>query len=137
MTFDDVTDRVAILSLQGPSAKDLMAKVMAKKTSSGLDGPDFPFSTWKNLELGCGVECKVFRLTYVGEPGYELHLDNKDCGRVLEALVEAKQDLVREMLFDLTSPLHTSALMGVESIVFSCTYITLRIHRHPSRFTLY
>jgi sarcosine dehydrogenase len=84
----DVTEDLGIISLQGPYSAALLQKI----TSEPLDASSFPWSTSKKLQLsGCSVD--VCRLTYVGEPGYELHAKASDCKNILGSLLKAKPDL--------------------------------------------
>ena len=80
--MSDVTDQFGIISVQGPESKDFLAgEIMGD--ASCLD--DLAFSRFRTVTIG-GVDVNLFRLTYVGEVGYELHVEADNCGRVMEAL---------------------------------------------------
>jgi glycine cleavage system aminomethyltransferase T/glycine/D-amino acid oxidase-like deaminating enzyme len=56
---EDVTDDFAVLGVMGPAAPAL------------LGWSDFPFGTARTMTVA-GVEVRATRMTYVGEPGWEL-----------------------------------------------------------------
>ncbi len=56
---DDVTDDHTVLGVMGPAAPEL------------LGWSDFPFGTARTMDVA-GVEVRATRMTYVGEPGWEL-----------------------------------------------------------------
>ena len=58
---EDVTERIGIISIQGPNSRAVLQKV----TSVSLE---FAWSTMQPVKIGT-VEADVCRLTYVGEPG--------------------------------------------------------------------
>ena len=83
--FEDQTDSVASLSLQGPNSRVILNRVC----ESNLDGLKY-FRLTKN-KLG-GVEVTISRTGYTGDLGYEIWMDSKDGVKVWDALMEAGQD---------------------------------------------
>jgi glycine cleavage system aminomethyltransferase T/glycine/D-amino acid oxidase-like deaminating enzyme len=65
---DDITDRWGVLTLAGPRSRDLLAAI----TEADVSREAFPFFRFRELEIG-GAPVRAFRLSYVGELGYELH----------------------------------------------------------------
>ena len=80
----DVTEELAVLSLMGPNARDVLQAV----TDTDVSDPAFPFGTVVQLAV---VDCPVtaLRVTYVGELGWELHMARSDAPRIYKALLEA------------------------------------------------
>ena len=83
--FEDQTDSVASLSLQGPNSRVILNRVC----ESDLDGLKY-FRLTKN-KLG-GVEVIISRTGYTGDLGYEIWMDAKDGVKVWDALMEAGDD---------------------------------------------
>ena len=80
----DVTSAYAVLSLMGPKARDILARVCPDDISNA----GFPFGTAKRISVaGCPV--LALRVTYVGELGWELHLPTEFAVTVYEALMDA------------------------------------------------
>jgi 4-methylaminobutanoate oxidase (formaldehyde-forming) len=69
--FKDVTDDLICLGLFGPKSRDLLSKI----TKEDLSNDKFKFGTGKNVKLG-KISVWMQRLSYVGELGYELYMDN-------------------------------------------------------------
>ena len=80
----DATSGSAVLSLMGPNARAILARVCADDLSN--DG--FPFGTARRISV---AKCPVLalRVTYVGELGWELHMPTDVAVTVYEALMSA------------------------------------------------
>ena len=81
---DDVSDDFGVLSVQGPRSRQVLAPLVG-----GLldDLATFPFSTAKTDATIAGVAgCKLLRLTFVGELGFELHVPRAGCDAVYAAV---------------------------------------------------
>ena len=83
--FEDQTDSVASLSLQGPNSRVILNRIC----ESNLDGLKY-FRLMKN-KLG-GVEVTISRTGYTGDLGYEIWMDAKDAVKVWDAIMEAGHD---------------------------------------------
>lgn len=83
--FEDQTDSVASLSLQGPNSKS----VLKRACESPVDGLKY-FRLMKN-KLG-GVAVTISRTGYTGDLGYEIWMDAKDAIKVWDALMQAGHD---------------------------------------------
>ncbi len=80
----DVTSSNAVLSLFGPKARDILSAV----TRADVSNEAQPFATAQQIGIaGCPV--LALRITYVGEPGWELHLPTEYALTVYDALHEA------------------------------------------------
>jgi len=80
----DVTSGSAVLSLMGPEARTILARV----TGADLASTAFPFATARPISV---ADCPVLalRVTYVGELGWELHMPTDVAVTVYEALMAA------------------------------------------------
>jgi 4-methylaminobutanoate oxidase (formaldehyde-forming) len=80
----DVTSGSAVLSLMGPKARDILARVCP----DDLTNAGFPFGTARRISVAA---CPVLalRVTYVGELGWELHMPADVAVTVYEALMAA------------------------------------------------
>lgn len=86
--FEDVTEGWGTLSLMGPMARDVLARVSADDVSNAA----FPFGHVRELTLA-GVPVRALRVTYVGELGWELHVPLSETGAVFDALMAAEPAL--------------------------------------------
>jgi 4-methylaminobutanoate oxidase (formaldehyde-forming) len=78
----DVTSGSAVLSLMGPEARRILARVC----SDDLSNEGFKFGTARRISVaGCPV--LALRVTYVGELGWELHMPTDVAVTVYEALM--------------------------------------------------
>ena len=84
----DVTSSSAVLSLMGPNARQVLARVCPDDLSNAA----FPCATARTISV---ARCPVLalRVTYVGELGWELHMPVEVAVTVYEALMAAGQDL--------------------------------------------
>ena len=80
----DITSSNAVLSLMGPRARDILARVCPEDISNTA----FPFATARHISVvGCTV--LALRVTYVGELGWELHFPADMAVTVYSALMAA------------------------------------------------
>lgn len=82
---DDVTEDRALLSLQGPRAREVLAAL-----APDVDWSDAarPFRSAGRVTLA-GADVLAVRVTYVGELGWELHVGKAAAERLWDALVTA------------------------------------------------
>lgn len=84
----DVTSGYAMINVQGPKSRELMASVTSADMSNGA----FPYMTMQEIDFGYARPL-VFRVTYVGELGYELYIPTEFALHVYDKLMEAGRDL--------------------------------------------
>ncbi len=84
VTLTDVTSAYAVLSLQGPKSRDILAKV----TDADLSNDAFPFATSQEIDVGY-ARVIANRLTYIGELGWELHVPTEMAQHVFDVLWQA------------------------------------------------
>ena len=82
----EITDRItdfACLGLWGPNARATLEKVVDNPNE--LSNENFPFVTVKTITIA-GKKVSAFRISYVGEQGWELHFAYDDGLAVWDAL---------------------------------------------------
>ena len=85
--IEDVTEQFGTLSLMGPRARDLLAKV----TDADVTNAAFPFAHVREIAVA-GHPVRALRITYVGELGWELHVPIGAIGDVFDALMTAGEE---------------------------------------------
>ncbi|MEE9178532.1 MAG: aminomethyltransferase family protein, partial [Acidimicrobiia bacterium] len=80
----DVTSGYALLSIQGPDSR----KVLSQITTTSLEKDDFPYFTANRLDL-YHARGMAFRMSFVGELGWELYVPSEFAIGVYDALAEA------------------------------------------------
>ncbi len=83
VSIEDRTTDFACLGLWGPNARTTLQKVIDDPES--VTHENFPFVTVKNIVIN-GVNVAAFRISYVGEQGWELHFNYDDGLAVWDAL---------------------------------------------------
>ena len=80
--IDDVSDRIAALSIQGPTSRDVLAHAGASMVN-GLK-----YFRVSRAEIG-GVPVTISRTGYTGDLGFEVWMDNDRAETVWDAIVSA------------------------------------------------
>ena len=81
----DVTNDFTTIGLWGPNARTTLQKVVNDPES--LSHENFPFAAIKQIEIA-GKKVSAFRISYVGEQGWELHMKYEDGLAVWDAIRE-------------------------------------------------
>jgi sarcosine oxidase subunit alpha len=77
-----ITEQYAVVALQGPRAREILAPLVE---GVDLSNAEFPHMSVRTAKV-CGVACRLFRVSFTGEPGYEVNVA-ADYGQALwEAL---------------------------------------------------
>ena len=87
-SFREVTSAYAVINVIGPKSRALLKKT----TDADLSNSAFSFGTCKSFSVGYAPVIS-FRVTYIGELGYELYIPAEFAGHVYDTLWEAGQDL--------------------------------------------
>lgn len=87
VTVTDVSGDMAVLSLMGPNARDVLSRV----TDADLGNDAFPFYTSQEIATDAGA-VRANRLSYVGELGWELYVPNAAATAVYDALRAVGED---------------------------------------------
>jgi glycine cleavage system aminomethyltransferase T/glycine/D-amino acid oxidase-like deaminating enzyme len=85
VTITDVTEKFVTIGIWGPNARETLKKVA--EDPAGLDPENFPFAAIKPVSIA-GRQVTAFRISYVGEQGWELHMKYEDGLAVWDALRE-------------------------------------------------
>ncbi|XP_063232668.1 sarcosine dehydrogenase, mitochondrial [Bacillus rossius redtenbacheri] len=83
VNLTDLTDKMGILSLQGPNSRALLQSL----TNTDLGDGSFPYGSTRLLEVA-GRLCRALRVSFVGELGWELHVPLDACAAVYSAVVQ-------------------------------------------------
>jgi 4-methylaminobutanoate oxidase (formaldehyde-forming) len=84
----DVSVMMCVLSVMGPQARELLARV----SPDDLSPEGLKFSWTKEIDLGF-ARVRAARMSYVGGPGFELYVPVEMARHVYLALMEAGRDL--------------------------------------------
>ena len=84
----DVTSGLAVISVMGPNARELLSRV----SPADLSNEAFPFGHSQEIESGYGL-VRASRITYVGELGWELYMPTGFATHVYDALLAASDGL--------------------------------------------
>ncbi|MDF2512352.1 MAG: gcvT [Herbinix sp.] len=81
--FQDISDDIAQLALQGPGAKDILCRI--------CDEAKLPVKYYSFSEnvLVAGISCLVSKTGYTGEDGYEIYCNSSDGPKLWDAILEA------------------------------------------------
>ena len=91
VTVTDKTLEFSTLGLWGPQAP----AVLAKLTDADLSQEGSPYGSILKVELACGdetIDAALFRISYVGDTGWEIYVDWDDAPKLWDALLEAGAD---------------------------------------------
>jgi glycine cleavage system aminomethyltransferase T/glycine/D-amino acid oxidase-like deaminating enzyme len=83
VTITDTSEKYITIGIWGPNARATLKKAVADP--AGLDPENFPFAAIKPVEIA-GRSVTAFRISYVGEQGWELHMAYEDGLAVWDAL---------------------------------------------------
>ena len=87
-TLADVTSAWAVISVMGPRARELLAKI------SGDDWSDAAFGLGVTREVDLGLaRGRAARMSYIGGPGFEMYVPVECAAGVYDALFEAGADV--------------------------------------------
>ena len=87
MWIGDVTSGITLLSLQGPNSRSLLSKL----TDADLSNDAFPYFTAQHIDLEYALGW-AFRLSFVGELGWELFVPSEFALGVYDALVREGEE---------------------------------------------
>lgn len=83
VTITDVTEDFVTIGIWGPNARANLRKVV--EDPAGLEPDEFPFAAIRPVRIA-GRDVTAFRISYVGEQGWELHMAYADGLAVWDAL---------------------------------------------------
>ena len=80
----DQTGQLAAMNLAGPKSREILSSL----TDLPLSGDDFPYLHYREA-LVAGVPCRLLRVGFVGELGYELHAPAQHAATLWDAVIDA------------------------------------------------
>ena len=83
VTITDVSEKYVTIGIWGPNARANLQKIV--EDPNGLLAENFPFAAIKSVRIA-GKTVMAFRISYVGEQGWELHMAYEDGLAVWDAL---------------------------------------------------
>ena len=91
---EDVSERYALLALQGPLAVEILRPLAAVAQARRSDPAELDAVGYYRFARGevAGAPAILSRTGYTGEDGFELYLDPEDAPRVWDRLLEAGRD---------------------------------------------
>lgn len=88
VSITDVTSGYALFSVQGPQSRQLLSNV----TSAGLGNQEFPYLTAKEIDVH-RAHGYAFRMSFVGELGWELYIPSEFAVDVFDRLTEVGAEI--------------------------------------------
>ncbi len=84
VSLTDVTSGYGLISVQGPESRNLLSRI----TTADLSNEAFPYFTAQEVDLHHGVGM-AFRMSFVGELGWELYIPTEFMLGVYDRIIEA------------------------------------------------
>ena len=78
------SDELTAIAIAGPASRELMQLV----ADGDLDTKTMPFMSLRSMDVGL-ASCRVARLSFTGELGYEIYLPSAHAGPVYDRLLDA------------------------------------------------
>lgn len=85
VAVSDVTSAYTAICIMGPATRQLLSEL----TDTDLNPKNFPFFTFKELDVGFANGIRTMNLTHTGELGYVLYIPNEFALHVYTRLVDA------------------------------------------------
>ncbi|XP_031782504.1 pyruvate dehydrogenase phosphatase regulatory subunit, mitochondrial [Nasonia vitripennis] len=85
VAVSDVTSAYTAICIMGPATRQLLSEL----TDTDLNPKNFPFFTFKELDVGLANGIRTMNLTHTGELGYVLYIPNEFALHVYTRLIEA------------------------------------------------
>jgi dimethylglycine dehydrogenase len=86
--LDKITTQIGVLVISGPKSRELMSRV----SDADFSNEAFPWLTGQFIDVGL-APCRVQRINFVGELGWEIHHPMEMQNHVFDALMAAGRDL--------------------------------------------
>jgi glycine cleavage system aminomethyltransferase T/glycine/D-amino acid oxidase-like deaminating enzyme len=83
LELKDITDELVCLGIFGPKSRDLISKV----SKDNFSNDNLKFGRGKYTQIG-SKNVWVQRLSYVGELGFEIYINNTDAKKIYQLIVE-------------------------------------------------
>jgi len=87
LSLTSITEQWAVIAVQGPKARDVIAPLV---DDIDISNDAFPHMSVREGHI-CGVPCRLFRVSFTGEAGYEINVPSDYGMAVWEAVWESGQ----------------------------------------------
>ncbi|XP_033223647.1 pyruvate dehydrogenase phosphatase regulatory subunit, mitochondrial [Belonocnema kinseyi] len=84
VSFSDVTSAYTAICIIGPCSRSVLSEL----TDTDLNPKNFPFFTYKELDVGLANGIRTMNLTHTGELGYVLYIPNEFALHVYQKLID-------------------------------------------------
>jgi glycine cleavage system aminomethyltransferase T/glycine/D-amino acid oxidase-like deaminating enzyme len=92
VTFTDSTSGTCTIGVWGPDAEATMAKIVTGQSKPyDVSQAGFPYGAVREVLID-GVPCTMFRISYVGENGWEIYTNTEHGLRVWDSICEAGEE---------------------------------------------
>ena len=92
VTFTDSTSGTCTIGVWGPDAEATMAKIVTGQSKQyDVSQAGFPYGAVREVLID-GVPCTMFRISYVGENGWEIYTNTEHGLRVWDSIWEAGEE---------------------------------------------
>ncbi len=92
VTFTDSTSGTCTIGVWGPDAEATMAKIVTGQSKPyDVSQAGFPYGAVREVLID-GVPCTMFRISYVGENGWEIYTNTEHGLRVWDSIWEAGEE---------------------------------------------
>jgi glycine cleavage system aminomethyltransferase T len=92
VTFTDMSSALCTIGVWGPNAEKTMAKIVTGDHKAfDVSQKNFPYGAVREVLIG-GVPCTMFRISYVGENGWEVYTKMEHGLRVWDAIAAAGKE---------------------------------------------
>ncbi|XP_043527006.1 pyruvate dehydrogenase phosphatase regulatory subunit, mitochondrial isoform X2 [Frieseomelitta varia] len=85
VAVSDVTSAYTAICIMGPATRQLLSEL----TDTDLNPKNFPFFTFKELDVGLANGIRTMNLTHTGELGYVLYIPNEFALHIYTRLIDA------------------------------------------------
>jgi glycine cleavage system aminomethyltransferase T/glycine/D-amino acid oxidase-like deaminating enzyme len=92
VTFTDRSQGICTLGVWGPNAEKTLAKIVTDQLQPyDLSQAGFPYGSVREVLID-GIPCTMFRISYVGENGWEIYTNMEHGLRLWDTVTEAGQE---------------------------------------------
>ncbi|MEK7292233.1 MAG: FAD-dependent oxidoreductase, partial [Actinomycetota bacterium] len=92
VTFTDMTSALCTIGVWGPNAERTMAKVVTSQHKPfDVSQANFPYGSVRDVLID-GVPCTMFRISYVGENGWEVYTKMEHGLRLWDTIADAGKE---------------------------------------------
>ncbi|MEO8363364.1 MAG: FAD-dependent oxidoreductase [Ilumatobacteraceae bacterium] len=92
VTFTDKTSSLCTIGVWGPNAEKTMAKIVTDQHKPyDVSQTNFPYGSVRQVLID-GVPCTMFRISYVGENGWEIYTNMEHGLRLWDTIAEAGKE---------------------------------------------